>query len=111
MRGVCLPILQYLLVVGSVLTGLIFLANSVMVPDALPFSVSQMNGLPEPYKAPKVVNEFPKPMTIATTVEAQVAVKKPVKAAHKNKLTQVRQPVLPQGRYAAYPPREYGSTW
>jgi hypothetical protein len=105
------PVLQYFLVVGSVLTGLILYANSAMVPNALPFSVSQMNGLPEPYKAPMIVAEVPNPVIVATTVEPSVEVKKPVKAVRKHKPAQVARQSVPQGRYAAYPPREFGSIW
>jgi len=123
------PVLSYFLIVGSVLTGLLFYADSVMVAGPLPFSTSQRIGLPEPYKAPVVVVEVPKPEIIAATVEAPVEAKKPVKAVREHKPTRVvrqhkptrvvrqhkptrvvRQSV-PQERYAAYPKREYGSIW
>ncbi len=107
-----MPVLQYFLVVGAGLTGLIFYANSVMVPAALPFSVSQKNGLPESSNAPVIVAEVPTPVIIATTAEPPVEVKKPIKAVRKHKPAQVvRQSVPPQERYAAYPSRESGSTW
>jgi hypothetical protein len=100
------------LVVGSVLTGLLLYANSAMDPVPLPFSVSQRMGLPEPSKAPVVVAEVPTPVIVATTVEPPAEVKKLIKAVRKHKPTQVvRQSVPPQGRYAAYPPREYGNIW
>ncbi len=106
-----MPVLQYFLVVGSVLTGLLFYANSAMFPAPLPFSVSQKNGLPEPYKAPVVVAEVPKPVIMATTVVPPVEVKKSLKAIRKHKPVQVVRQSVPQGRYAAYPPRELGSIW
>jgi len=49
------PVFSYLLIVGSVLTGLLFFANRVMDPGPSPFSVSQRIGLPEPSIAPVVV--------------------------------------------------------
>ena len=70
-----MPILSYFLIVGSVLTGLLFYADSVMVPVSLPFSTSQSIGLPEPYKAPVVVVEVPKPVIIAATVEPPLEAK------------------------------------
>jgi hypothetical protein len=110
-EGLLLPVFQYFLVVGSVLTGLIFYANSVMAPVPLPFSVSQRIGLPESGNAPVVIDEASTPVIIATTVESTTEVKKPVKAVRKHKSVQiVRQPV-PQGRFAEYPPRETGGIW
>ena len=104
-----MPVLQYFLVVGSVLTGLLFYANSVMVPAPPPFSVSQRIGLPEPSIAPLVVAVVPKPEIVATTVEPPVEVKKSVKEIRKRKPAQVVRQSVSQGRYAAYPPREFGS--
>ena len=106
-----MPVFQYFLVVGSVLTGLIFYANSVMVPDALPFSVSQNNGLPAPYRAPVVVAEAPRPVIIATIVEQTAKVKKLFKAVPEHRSAQVVPQPGPQVRYAAAPPHEHGSLW
>lgn len=106
-----MPVVQYFLIVGSVLTGLIFYANAVMVPAPLPFSVSQKNGLPEPYRAPVTAAEVPALVIIATTAEPPVEVKKPVKAVRQHRPAQVVRQTVPQGRYAAYPPRESGSIW
>jgi hypothetical protein len=115
-----MPILSYFLIVGSVLTGLLYFADSVMVAGPLPFSTSQRVGLPEPYKAPAVVVEVPKPEIIAATVEPPVEAKKPVKAvrqhkptrvARQHKSTRVVRRSVPQERYAAYPKREYRSIW
>ena len=103
-----MPVLQYFLVVGSVLTGLLFYANSVMAPAALPFNVSQKDGLPEPYKALLIV---PNPVIVETTVEPPVVVTKPVEAARKHKTARVVRRLVPQQSYAAYPIREHGSTW
>jgi hypothetical protein len=75
-RGFHVPVFSYFLIVGSVLTGLLFYADSVMVPGSLPFSTSQSTELPEPYKAPVVVVEVPKPVIIAATVELPVEAKK-----------------------------------
>ena len=110
-EGFRLPVLQYFLVVGSGLIGLLFYANSVMAPAPLPFSVSQTIGLPEAYKAPVVLSEDPKPVIVATTVEPAVEVKKSIKAIRKHKAAQVVRQSLAQGHYAAYPPREPGSIW
>jgi len=82
-----------------------------MAPDAAPFSISQKIGLPEPYKAPAAVVEVSAPAIVATTVEPPVEAKKSVKAARKHKLTRFVRQAFPQGRYAAYPSREYESTW
>jgi hypothetical protein len=108
------PVLQYFLVVGSVLTGLLIYANNAMVPDALPFSVSQTTGLPEPYKAPAARAEIPDPVIVATSVELVAEVKKPVKpvkTARKHKPVQVARKLITEGRYAAYPQQELGSIW
>lgn len=93
-----MPVLQYFLVVGSVLTGLLFYTNSVMAPAALPFSVSQRLGLPEPYKTPVVVVEVPKPVIIAATVESPVESKKPLKEVRKHKPTRVVHQSVSQER-------------
>lgn len=82
-----------------------------MVPSQLPFSVSQKIGLTEPYKAPVIVAEVPKPEFIAATVEPPVEVKNSVKAARKRNPTRVVRQSVSQQRYAAYPTREYGSSW
>ena len=105
-----MPILSYFLIVGSVLTGLLFYADSVMVPVSLPFSTSQSIGLPKPYKVPVVVVEVPKPVIIATTVEPPVEAEKPVKEIRKHKPTRVVRQSVPQERYGAYPPREFGAS-
>ena len=67
-----MPLFSYFLIIGSVLTGLLFYANSVMVPEPLPFSVSQTIGLPQPYKAPMVIVESLTPALNATTIEQWV---------------------------------------
>jgi hypothetical protein len=100
------PVLLYFLIVGSALTGLLFFANSVMVPGPLPFSVSQTVGLPEFHNPPMIVIEKPKPVIIETTIATPIEAKKPVKAARKHQPTRIFGQVAPQGRYAAYPPRE-----
>ena len=112
-EGINLPVLQYFLIVGSVLAGLLFYANSVMTPAALPFSVSQKIGLPEAFKPPVVVAEDPTPVVVATSVEVAVAVevKKSAKTVRKHKATQAVRRSVEQGRYAAYPAREPGSIW
>ena len=73
-----MPIFSYFLVVGSILTGLLFSVDTVIAPSPLSFKVSQRIGLPKSYKAP-VVAEFPKPdYLIATTVKQSIAVTNPV---------------------------------
>jgi hypothetical protein len=110
-RGFRVPVFSYFLIVGSLLTGLLFFANSVMVAGPLPFSVSQTVGLPGSNKAPVVVAEDPTPAIIATPVQRPVEPKKLIKKVGKHKQTRVVRQVVPQGRYAAYPSREYGSLW
>jgi len=95
------PVLSYFLIVGSVLAGLLFYAESVIVPVSLPFSTSQSIGLPKPYKVPVVVVEVPKPVIIVATVEPPVEAKKPVKEVRKHKPTRVVRQSVPQERYAA----------
>jgi len=109
-RGFCVPVFSYFLIVGSVLTGLLSYASSVMVPEPLPFRVSQTIGLPKPYKAPMIIVESPTPAVIATTIEQPVGAKKPVKVVRRHKPTRVVRQTLPQERYAAYPPRDFWST-
>jgi hypothetical protein len=67
-EGFRVPIFSYFLVVGLILTGLLFCADTVIVPSPLPFSVSQKIGLPASYKVPAVA-EFQSPSTFASTVE------------------------------------------
>jgi hypothetical protein len=105
------PVFSYFLIIGSVLTGLLFYANSVMVPEPLPFSISQTIGLPKPYKAPTVIVESPTPAVIATTIEQPVEAKKPVKVVRRYKTTRVVRQTLRQERYAADPLRPSGSIW
>jgi hypothetical protein len=105
------PVFSYFLIVGSVLTGLLFYANSVLTPISLPFAVSQRVGLPMPYKVPVMVEiESPKPAIIAAAAERLMAAK-PIKAIRKRKANRVVNESLPKDRYAAYPPREYGKIW
>ena len=106
-----MPVFSYFLVVGSVLTGLLFYADSVMVARPLPFSVSQKIGLPESYKAKLVVAEAPTPKFSVTNVEPPVVVKKPVEAVRKHKTARVVRRLVPQQSYAAYPISEHGSIW
>lgn len=106
-----MPVFSYFLIVGSVLAGLLFYADSVMVARPLPFSVSQKIGLPESHKTQVVVAEVPKPKFSATNVEPPVVVKKPVEAARKHNTAQVVRRLVPQQSYAAYPIREHGSIW
>ena len=106
-----MPVLQYFLVVGSVLTGLLFYANNVMAPVPLPFSVSQKIGLPENSKVSVVSNRAPNPEIVVTSVGPPVEAKRTVKLIAKRKPPRVVREVIPQGHYAAYSPREYGSIW
>lgn len=106
-----MPIFSYFLVVGSVLTTLLFYATNVIDPAPLPFSVSQNTGLPAPFKAPLVVAVAPKPAIIATAVDPTIEVEKPIKAIRKTKSGQIKRQPVPQERYAAYPPRDFGSIW
>jgi hypothetical protein len=46
------PLLSYFLVVGSLLTGLLFYADTVFTSSPLPI-VTQKVGLPDSYKAPR----------------------------------------------------------
>jgi hypothetical protein len=110
-KEISLPVLRYFLIVGPALACLLFYAHSEMAPAALPFSVSQKVGLPEPFKPPVIVAEHPRPVIVAPTVEAAIKVKKSVKAVRKHKAAQVVRRSIAQGRYAAYPAREPGSLW
>ncbi|HSP61938.1 MAG TPA: hypothetical protein VLQ90_03050 [Pyrinomonadaceae bacterium] len=105
-----MPIFSYFLIVGSVLTGLLFYADSVMDPSSLPFSVSQRIGLPKPYETP-VVADVPKPEITAAIVEPPVEVKKLIKAGRKRQSARIVRHSVRQQRYATYPEREYGSIW
>lgn len=112
-----MPVFQYILLVGSVLTGLVIYANSVIIPAPLLFKVSQMSGLPEPYKAPALLAEaapviaVPPPVIIASTARPAGVAKKAVSAAGKRKPTQVARQNLPQQHYAAYPQRQSENIW
>jgi hypothetical protein len=103
------PVLRYILLVGSVLSGLIFYASSVMIP-APPFSVSQKSGLPEPYKAP-VIATLPTPAVIATTADFPAQLKKATKAVRKHKPIRVVRQTTPREHYAVYPSRESQTIW
>ena len=105
-----MPVISYFLVVGSVLTGLLFFTNGTMAPVPLPFSVSQRIGLPEPSKAALVVKETNREI-VATTFEPAVEVKKPVKLVGQRQLTRLVPQLVPQLHYAAAPPHEHGSLW
>jgi hypothetical protein len=48
---VCVPLFLYFLVLGSVLAVLFFYAETVMVPQSLPFGAQKI-GLPELHKEP-----------------------------------------------------------
>jgi hypothetical protein len=97
------------LIVGSVLSGLLFYADRVMTPSSLPFSTSQSIGLPEPYKA--TVTAVEKPEIVAAAVAPPDEMSKPVKAVRKRISTRAVSKSAPQERYSAYPVREYGSIW
>ena len=106
-----MPVFSYFLAVGSVLTGLLYYASNAMAPVPLPFSVSQKMGLPGSSRAPAVFIIAPNPEIALTSVAPSVKANKPVKLVRERKVARiVRQPV-PQGHFAAYPPREFGSIW
>jgi hypothetical protein len=46
-----MPILSYFLVIGTALVGLLFLVSHEIEPSGLPLGVSQMVGVPPPFKA------------------------------------------------------------
>jgi hypothetical protein len=102
------PVFSYFLIVGSVLTGLLFYANSVLAPLPPPFAVSQRVGLPKPYKTPEI--EFLNPAIIVATTDRSIEAK-PIKTIRKRKATRIVKESLPKDHYAAYPTREYGKTW
>jgi hypothetical protein len=63
--------------VGSVLTGLLFYADSVIGPTPLPFSVSQMAGLPQSDKPQMIAVEVHMPIIKAeNNSELRVETKK-----------------------------------
>ena len=74
-----MPIFSYFLVVGSILTGLLFSVDTVIAPSSLPFKVSQRMETPKPYKA-RLWLDFSESLSylIATTVERSIAVADPV---------------------------------
>ena len=54
-----MPIFSYFVVVGLILSGLLYCADTVIIPNSAKFGGSQKIGLPESYKAP-IVDDFPK---------------------------------------------------
>lgn len=46
-----MPILSYFLFVGTALVGLLFLVSAEIEPNSSPLKVSQMVGVPAPFKA------------------------------------------------------------
>jgi len=104
-----MPIFSYFLLVGTVLTGLLFYANNVMAPVTLPFSVSQKMGLPGSSKAPVAFINAPNPEIVVTSVVLAVEANKPVKLVRERKPTRIVRQPIPQGHFAAYPPHEFGS--
>ncbi len=63
-----MPIFSYFFVVGLTLTGLLYFADAVVMPNPAKFGGSQKIGLPESYKAP-IVPDFPKLEHTETDVE------------------------------------------
>lgn len=107
-----MPIISYLLIVGSALAGLLFYADRVIAPSPLPFSVSQQIGLPPPYKAAVVPVESKPPAVIAATVEPSTEIKKPhVAVRNKQKVARVARRSIPQERFAGFAAPEHGSIW
>jgi hypothetical protein len=53
-EGFRVPLFSYFLVVGSLLAGLLFYADTMTTSNPLPF-VTQKVGLPESYKAPRSI--------------------------------------------------------
>jgi hypothetical protein len=47
-----MPILSYFLVIGTALVGVLFLVSYEIEPSGPPLGVSQMVGVPPPFKAP-----------------------------------------------------------
>lgn len=77
-----MPIFSFFLVVGSILAGLLFYADTVMPPSPLPFSVSQRIGIPDSYKvrsdpiqiltsAPAPAPDMMSPLVLAAAPKAQ----------------------------------------
>lgn len=99
-------LLKYFLVVGSVLTGLIFFSNSGDIKGLAPFRVSQISGLPKPYKAPIVVAEVGSPIAVATEIVPTINAKPSTKTVLKHKPAKVVGRLVPQGRYDPFAPLE-----
>lgn len=115
-----MPVFTYFSTVGSLLIGLLYYANSVMEPVPQSFPISQITGLPKPFKAPRST-------TITTRHEHILAISKPpqveagatkpdLSTKTKNrKVASKHKPVQAAGgtrqRYADYPQRELGSIW
>jgi hypothetical protein len=110
-KKVLMPIYSYFLVVGSVLTGLLCYANNIIAPVPLPFSVSQQLGLPGSSRAPVAFVNTPYPEMVVTSEVPAVESNKPVKLVHERRPTRIVRQPGPQRRFAAYPPREFGSIW
>ena len=58
-----MPLLRYIMVVGSVLVGLLFWVSNESAPNSSPLKTSQVAGVPRPFKATR-----PEPMPDLTAV-------------------------------------------
>lgn len=124
-----MPLFSYFLTAGSLLAGLMYYASSVMAPT-VPIHVSQISGLPPPFKAapynppppvaaalaPKVV---PVRADTAAAAPQQTELPKPVRKAKaaaavrpSHKTAGAVRPSANHVRYADYPPRvQQGFFW
>ena len=99
-----MPILSYFVFIGAALVGLLFWLGDAIEPRALPFTSSQMVGLPKPYKAPPEYYSDKKPELAQSEAELPaLQPTKPVKVAHKKKTTKLAEKTLVRERHAEYP--------
>ena len=99
-----MPIFSYFVVVGVALLGLLIWLGDAMEPRALPFTSSQMVGLPKPYKAPPEYTSNRQPeLALSDSEFPAPQSKRQVQAGHKKKTTKIAEDTIGRERYAEYP--------
>jgi hypothetical protein len=116
-----MPLLAYFVVVGSVLVGLLYVAEAQLGPPTSLSISTNFHGLPAPWKAAAsapilTVRDGPAPdmskMNVAqSAVETQVPPPKAAKASKKTRKPPKPNPERNLFAHSTVAPRSYGTVW
>ena len=121
-----MPLLAYFVVVGSVLVGLLYVAEAQLGPPTSLSISTNFHGLPAPWKAAAsapiltvrdgLTPDMSKITVAQSAAETKVPPPKATKTANERKTKKTRKPVNPNSErnlfaHSAVAPRPYGTVW